>query len=178
MSIESSLSCLSGSTVESICKRILYLNLLFERSVCRQTDESLIGVRDGKNPHNTTMEAARGTVINVNAEAPLKLRTVPVTTGKTARNRQAQLLEMNQISIKRTSAKTSKCIAKNDLGQSAREDRKHYSHQSHCNHMHFSWQDIIRYPQDAREYGSIKKSDERCSNRILYVRFHYPDKDL
>ena len=111
MSIKSSLS---GLIVESVRKRKLCLNLLFERSMCRQTDESLIGVRDGKNPHNTTMEAARGTVINVNAEAPLKLRTVPVTTGKTARNRQAQLLETNQTSIKRTSAKTSKCIAKND----------------------------------------------------------------
>lgn len=139
MSIESSLSCLSSSTVESFRTRILCLNLLFERSMCRQTDESLIGVRDGKSPHKTTIEAARGTVMNVNAEAPLRLRTVPVTTGKTARKRQAQLLETNQTSIKRTSAKASKCIAKNDLGQSARENRKQHLHQSHCNHMHFSW---------------------------------------
>lgn len=58
-------------------------------------------------------------MIKVNAEAPLRLRTVPVTTGKTARKRQAQLLETNQTSIKRTSTKAGKCIAKNDLDQSA-----------------------------------------------------------
>lgn len=90
----------------------------------RQTDELLPEARDGKSPHNMAIKAARGTVTNVNAEAPLRLRTIPVTTGKTAGNRRHQLGERNQVFIKCTSTKASKCIAESDLSQDTWENRK------------------------------------------------------
>lgn len=90
----------------------------------RQTDELLPEARDGKSPHNMAIKAARGTVTNVNAEAPLRLRTIPVSTGKTAENRRHQLEERNQVFIKCTSTEASKCIAESDLSQDTWENRK------------------------------------------------------
>jgi len=52
------------------------------------------------------------------------------------------------------------------------------SHQCHANHVNLCRQDIIREPQDSREYRSVDESDETCGQSVLNARVDDPDKNL
>lgn len=73
----------------------------------------LFGTREGNRPQSTARDAARGTVIDVNADTPLKFNTVPVTTGKTAGGKQVRLVD-TPLEGKLTTTETGKCVTEKD----------------------------------------------------------------